>query len=249
MDDPHLRSRGKRSYPYHDRDHSESNGKHKKFILEDTSNGPTMPIPKPMPGDTLFRLLCHEAKVGNVIGKGGSIIKSLRQETGAKITIADSSEGAEERVIFICSSERDKDRNHGMDRGRRDWDKDSNKDNRENTSSSPAQQALMKVHDRIVDGGTLNGNDIVEEDPSRIITTRLLVPNSQVGCLLGKGGKIIAQMREESKTQMRILPRDQAPFCSMPSDEIVQVICKEHAFSLKSLVTRHVMCISLKIHR
>ena len=103
----------------------------------------------------------------------------------------------------------------------------------------------MKVHDRIVDGGTLNGSDIVEEDPSRIITTRLLVPNSQVGCLLGKGGKIIAQMREESKTQIRILPRDQAPFCSMPSDEIVQVILKS-MLSLNFMMTKHIICMLKK---
>ena len=83
MDDPHFRSRGKRSYPYHDRDYSESNGKHKKFTSEDALNGPPMPIPKPLPGDTLFRLLCQEPKIGSVIGKGGSIVKSLRHETGA----------------------------------------------------------------------------------------------------------------------------------------------------------------------
>ena len=241
MDDPHFRSRGKRSYPYHDREYSESNGKHKKFTSEDASNGPPMPIPKPLPGDTLFRLLCQEPKIGSVIGKGGSIVKSLRHETGAKITIADSFEGAEERVIFICSSERDRERHRGMDRGRHDWERD----NKERPLISPAQEALMKVHNRIVDGGTLNGSDIIEEDPSRIITTRLLVPNSQVGCLLGKGGKIIAQMREESKTQIRILPRDQAPFCSMPSDEIVQVILKS-MLSSNFVMTKDIICMLKK---
>uniref|UniRef100_A0A2P2JBA4 KH domain-containing protein At4g18375-like n=1 Tax=Rhizophora mucronata TaxID=61149 RepID=A0A2P2JBA4_RHIMU len=46
-----------------------------------------------------------------------------------------------------------------------------------------------------------------------------------VGCLLGKGGKIIEQMRIETKTQIRILPRDHTlPRCVSMSEEIVQVV-------------------------
>lgn len=183
-----------------------------------------------------------------MIGKGGSIIKTLRQETGARITIADAVPGAEDRVILISASERERDHPRDRERGRqrdgrdrddvshdldgsrdretRDRD-DRERDVRERDGSeviSPAQEALLKVHSRIVEGGTLNGSDIEEEDPLRIITTRLLVPNNQVGCLLGKGGKIIEQMREETKAQIRVLPRDQSPLCTLPSDEIVQVV-------------------------
>lgn len=56
------------------------------------------------------------------------------------------------------------------------------------------------------------------------LTTRLVVPRSHVGCLLGKGGKIIEQMRNETKTHIRILPRDQyTPRCVSDTEEIVQV--------------------------
>ncbi|KAI5072193.1 hypothetical protein GOP47_0012299 [Adiantum capillus-veneris] len=123
----------------------------------------------------------------------------------------------EERVIFISSSESDWER----DRGRRDRERD--KDSRE-PRLSPAQDALMQVHERILEGGFAKEFNLAEEDSSRGVTTRLLVPNSQVGCLLGKGGHIIEKMRQQSKTQIRILPRDDAPFCSMPNDEIVQIV-------------------------
>jgi len=56
------------------------------------------------------------------------------------------------------------------------------------------------------------------------VTTRLVVSRMHVGCLLGKAGKIIEQMRVETRTQIRILPRDHTlPRCVSLSEEIVQV--------------------------
>lgn len=132
--------------------------------------------------------------MGSIIGKGGSIVKNLRQETGARITIQDAIPGSEERVVLISS----------YDGGEREV-------------VCPAQEALFRVHSRIFE------SSIEEEGLNRSIKTRLVVPNNQVGCLLGKGGKIIEQMRVETKAQIRVLPRDQLPLCTLPSDEIVQV--------------------------
>ena len=57
------------------------------------------------------------------------------------------------------------------------------------------------------------------------VVTRLVVSRMHVGCLLGKGGKIIEQMRIETKTHIRILPRDHnLPRCVQMSEEIVQVL-------------------------
>ena len=59
---------------------------------------------------------------------------------------------------------------------------------------------------------------------SNRVATRLVVSRMHVGCLLGKGGKIIEQMRMDTKTQIRILPRDHnLPRCVSMSEEIVQV--------------------------
>jgi poly(rC)-binding protein 2/3/4 len=101
---------------------------------------------------------------------------------------------------------------------------------------SPAQEALFLIHDRILesDSGGYNGrfgNNVDDEDDygprggvNRVVT-RLVVSRMHVGCLLGKGGKIIEQMRMETKTHIRVLPRDHnLPRCVDMSEEIVQVV-------------------------
>jgi poly(rC)-binding protein 2/3/4 len=55
--------------------------------------------------ELVFRILCPNEKIGSVIGKGGSIIKNLREETGARIKVADAVPGSEERVIIISANE------------------------------------------------------------------------------------------------------------------------------------------------
>ncbi|MCO5551371.1 hypothetical protein L7F22_004873 [Adiantum nelumboides] len=87
---------------------------------------------------------------------------------------------------------------------------------------SPVQEALLRVHLRILEADPLKPE---ENQPERgqDIVTRLLVPTSQVGCLLGKQGKIVSQMREESGAQIRVLPKDQLPICASRADEVVQV--------------------------
>lgn len=48
-----------------------------------------------------FRLLCHDERVGGVIGKGGSIIKTLKQETGCEIKVMEGVSDSEDRIIII----------------------------------------------------------------------------------------------------------------------------------------------------
>ena len=55
--------------------------------------------------ELVFRLLCPSDKIGSVIGKGGSIIHSLRKETGARIKIADAVPSSDERVIIVSALE------------------------------------------------------------------------------------------------------------------------------------------------
>lgn len=87
------------------------------------------------------------------------------------------------------------------------------------------------VHRRILETEPDDGDEDGEYGPRAKdardrgkVTTRLIVPRLHVGCLLGKGGKIIEQMRAETKTHIRILPRDQhTPRCVSLSEEVVQV--------------------------
>lgn len=165
---------------------------------------------------TSYRILCHDMKAGGVIGKSGSIIKSIRQHTGAWINVHELILGDEERIIEIS------------DTRRRDPDGRM-------PAFSPAQEALLLIHERMLESdggfgmGYGGGGDEDEEYGPRggvnRVATRLVVSRMHVGSLLGKGGKIIEQMRIETKTQIRVLPRDHTlPRCVSMSEEIVQVV-------------------------
>lgn len=53
--------------------------------------------------------------------------------------------------------------------------------------------------------------------------SRLIVSPNQVGCLLGKGGSIIAEMRKLSKAHIIVLSKDKIPRGVQEIDEVVQV--------------------------
>lgn len=169
-----------------------------------------------MPGvdDTVYRLLCPGDKIGGVIGKGGSIIKSLRNDTRAKIKVADGIPGVDERVIIIFSAPKE-----------RKVDRDDEDDDvvlvDDKNPLCAAQDALFRVFARIVEEG--RGSDDEDEDAVKQVTARLLVPNNQIGCLLGRGGKVIEKMRTDTGAQIKILPKEQLPSCAMATDELVQI--------------------------
>ncbi|XP_050253817.1 RNA-binding KH domain-containing protein RCF3 [Quercus robur] len=225
------RSRSKRNY-YYDQDYdSETVGRTRPRYNHHYAAAPAPQGPphhrhrggsgrtaKPQPDPSLtvttsYRILCHDMKAGGVIGKSGSIIKSIRQHTGAWINVHELIPGDEERIIEIS------------DTRRRDPDGRM-------PAFSPAQEALFLIHDRIlessdefVSGAGEEGFGLVMSGGKERVATRLVVSRMHVGCLLGKGGKIIEQMRIETKTQIRILPRDHSlPRCVSMSEEIVQVV-------------------------
>ncbi|OVA15760.1 K Homology domain [Macleaya cordata] len=140
--------------------------------------------------EVVYRLLCHLDKVGSLIGKGGSIIRALQNDTGASIKIADAAPDSDERVVLISAREA-------------------------HQRHSPAQDAVIRVHSRIAEVGL---------EPDAAVVARLLVPSHQIGCLLGKGGNIIAEMRRATGASIRIFAKEQVPKCGAQNDEVVQVI-------------------------
>ncbi|KAM7280794.1 hypothetical protein ACFE04_007928 [Oxalis oulophora] len=154
---------------------------------------------------TVYRILCPSKKIGGVIGKGGNIVKALRDETRAKITVAESVPGSDERVIIIYSSPSAIPKKQDSDD--------------QMTPQCAAQDALLKVHDRILEEDLSGG--VVSDDENT--TIRLLVPNNLVGCLLGKGGDVITRLRTETGASIRVLPAAHLPPCADSSDELVQI--------------------------
>ncbi|XP_006338439.1 KH domain-containing protein At4g18375-like isoform X2 [Solanum tuberosum] len=153
------------------------------------------------PDDTVYRYLCAGKKIGSIIGRGGEIVKQLRVDTKSKIRIGETVPDCEERVVTIYSAS----------------EETNNFDGSENCIC-PAQDALFKVHEKIV-------SETIDEDSENApqVTIRLLVPSDQIGCVIGKGGQIVQNIRSESGAQIRILKDNHLPACALSSDELLQI--------------------------
>ncbi|PWA34273.1 K Homology domain-containing protein [Artemisia annua] len=159
----------------------------------------------PGTSETVYRILCPSRKIGSVLGKGGEIIKALREETQSKITVAESVPGSEERVVMVYSPSLKLPAT-----------------NSDLELHCAAQDALLKVHDKIVAEDLIGGTH--NADGSEIaVVTRLLVPNNTVGCIIGKKGDVITRLRSETGASIRVMPTDQLPACAMSTDELVQI--------------------------
>ncbi|XAR71256.1 hypothetical protein NMG60_11028437 [Bertholletia excelsa] len=153
--------------------------------------------------DTVYRYLCPGKKIGSIIGRGGEIVKQLRADSKSKIRIGETVPGCDERIITIYSSSEETNLFYDTD-----------------DQVCPAQDALFRVHDRVV-GDDFAADEVPEETP--LVTAKLLVPSDQIGCVIGKGGQIVQNIRTETGAQVRILKDDHLPRCALSSDELVQI--------------------------
>ncbi|PQM33531.1 KH domain-containing protein [Prunus yedoensis var. nudiflora] len=148
--------------------------------------------------EVTFKILCANDRVGGVIGKGGAIVRALQNETGAAISIGPSVAECDERLITVAASESPESR------------------------YSAAQKGIVLVFTRSVEAGIEKGRDSSSNKGSSL-TARLVVPSNQVGCLLGKGGVIVSEIRKVTGTGIRIIGGEQVPKCALENDEVVQI--------------------------
>lgn len=80
---------------------------------------------------------------------------------------------------------------------------------------SPPQDAVLRVQSRIFRSAP--------ESKDNTMVAKLLVGSHQIGCLLGKGGSVIAEMRKSTGAYIRILGKDQVPKNASENEEVVQV--------------------------
>ncbi|KAK6917151.1 K Homology domain, type 1 [Dillenia turbinata] len=136
--------------------------------------------------ELVIRLLCPFDKIGRVIGKGGSSIKTVRQTSGARVDVDDTNGNRGECLITVTSTESSED------------------------LKSMAVEAVLLLQEKIND----------EDD--EIVTIRLLVPSKVIGCIIGKSGSIINEIRKRTKADVRISKGDK-PRCADAKDELVEV--------------------------
>jgi len=62
----------------------------------------------------------------------------------------------------------------------------------------------------------------INDEGDESVNIRLLVPSKVIGCLIGKNGSIINDMRKRTKADIRI-SRGEKPKCVSSNDELVEV--------------------------
>lgn len=160
------------------------------------------------------------------------MIRQLREDTGARIRIVDDLPPftrCDERVIHIVADSKNPNPNSIEER----------------EEGSVAQAALVKVFERILKVDEERSEKNEEQRSEKMdddrresgsnsngggsggggahIVCRLLAPSNQVGCVLGRGGKIVEKLRQDSGAQIRVLPREQLPACASSGEELIQV--------------------------
>lgn len=85
--------------------------------------------------------------------------------------------------------------------------------------ASQTIDAIMRLQPRCSEK-TDKGSD------DAFITTRLLVPSSKIGCLIGKGGVVINEMRNVTRATIRIFSDENLPKVASADDGMVQVSAK-----------------------
>ncbi|KAJ4955592.1 hypothetical protein NE237_012375 [Protea cynaroides] len=150
--------------------------------------------------DVLFRIVVPSRQIGKVIGRGGSRIQKIREETGAMIKIADAIAPYEERVIIISSVDND-------------------------SKVSEAENALHLIASIILMDEDVNAVASVGVGQVAVKMIRLLISGSQAGSLIGMSGQNIEKLRNESGTSIMVLGQNQFPLCASAhdSDRMVQI--------------------------
>ncbi|KAJ3702692.1 hypothetical protein LUZ61_006397 [Rhynchospora tenuis] len=136
-----------------------------------------------------LRLVCRSSLIGAVIGKNGSVINQIRQESGATVKV-DSEAIEDDCIISISAKEYFED-------------------------LSPTIDAAVRLQPKC--------SERTESGTSDVLTTRLLVSSSRIGCLIGKGGSIVTEMRRSTRANIRILSKDNLPKVATLDDEMVQI--------------------------
>lgn len=147
--------------------------------------------------------MCTEKSIGSIIGKGGEIVKKLRADTQAKITIGERARVGKERVvtIFSCSEKT----NIFGDMG--DY-------------VCPAQDALFRLHEKLVRNDPPGDEDIDVEPHDSV---RLLVPSDQIGHIIGKDGHAIRDIQSSNGVNIHIFKGGKLPPCASCDEELLQV--------------------------
>ncbi|GLJ31481.1 hypothetical protein SUGI_0631750 [Cryptomeria japonica] len=152
------------------------------------------------PGESVFRLLITSQKVGGIIGRKGEFVKKMCEETKSRIKILDGVPGIPDRVVMISAKDEP------------------------DAAISPAMDGVLKVHKRIIEGiDGMADSGRAQQGVGGSISTRMLLPGTQSGSLIGKQGSTIKSIQEGSGASVRVLGPEDVPICALPEDKVVEI--------------------------
>eukprot|EP00258_Populus_trichocarpa_P045550 XP_024461569.1 KH domain-containing protein HEN4 isoform X2 [Populus trichocarpa] len=149
-----------------------------------------------------FRMICSHGAAGIIIGKGGSVVRALQNQTGASIIFAPPITNSDDRLVTVSALE-----------------------NLE-SSHSPAQNALLLVFARSIEHDIERARSLglIEEIT---VTATLLLPSNRVSCLIGRGGRVDSEMIETTGADIQIMQADQFFDFASKNDAVVQITGEE----------------------
>lgn len=127
---------------------------------------PQISLRQPAEHELVMFQLLPPKLVGKVIGKAGCVIKKIKTTTGAHIRIEEPFPQFEERVATLSAS--------------------SSEGQEDSSAAASVKAAAMMILDNMFD-------DDGRPEESLL---RFLVPEGQVGAIIGKGGSVINQLRK-----------------------------------------------------
>ncbi|MED6120387.1 hypothetical protein PIB30_020401 [Stylosanthes scabra] len=166
----------------------------------------------------IYRILCPDVVIGNVIGKNGKVINTIRQETRAKVKVVDPFPSANDRVITIYCYLKHK----------QEFEVDD-----ELSTMHPlcaAQDALLKVHSVI--SNAMEAIADSQNNHNHREQCQILVPSTQSANIIGKAGATIKKLRLKTRTNIKVIPKDRANpahSCAMDFDNFLLITGESEA--------------------
>ncbi|KAG6766700.1 hypothetical protein POTOM_027871 [Populus tomentosa] len=149
-----------------------------------------------------FRMICSHGAAGSIIGKGGSVVRALQNQTGASIIFAPPITNSDDRLVTVSALE-----------------------NLE-SSHSPAQNALLLVFARSIEHDIERARSLGLIEEITVAAT-LLLPSNKVSCLIGRGGRVDSEMIETTGADIQILQGDRIFDFASKNDAVVQITGEE----------------------
>lgn len=152
-------------------------------------------------GETVFRLLLPESKLGAVLSGTGDV----QYPSGCRLRLCERVPNCDERVIVISA-------------------KDDRKDD-----SNVAMQGLLDAVQRALKAEQA-ARESTRTPPNPIYMIRLLINRTQAGAVIGKGGILNKDIRERTGAYSKILTTEDIPVCALHNDRVVQVCLCQKCF-------------------